>query len=186
MSFLSLYFSWKWLTSNPSGRHLSLLVVKNVVKFWRQSTQHFWDCWCPRIENEKSARSLHAWSFSETPSGHGRPRLWVKDFCANNYISCTPRDGVSVFGPGRPPGYPPGRPRNIRPKTFCLGCYFPFLKESDQMQITRDFLPNLTAKSGSLSTTSGCRSCRTNLLVDDRQITHPTCVRLRHLLYDFF
>ena len=28
------------------------------------------------------------------------------------------------FAPGRPPGYPRGRPLDIRPKTYSLGCFF--------------------------------------------------------------
>ena len=33
-------------------------------------------------------------------------------------FSCAPSDGVKAFGPGRPPGYPPGRPRDIQAKNF--------------------------------------------------------------------
>ena len=33
-------------------------------------------------------------------------------------FSCAPRDGVKVFGPGRPPEYPPERPRDIPPQNF--------------------------------------------------------------------
>ena len=31
---------------------------------------------------------------------------------------------TEVFAPGRPPGYPRGRPRDIRPQTYSLGCFF--------------------------------------------------------------
>ena len=33
-------------------------------------------------------------------------------------FSCAPNDGVKVFGSGRPPGYPPGRPHDIPPNNF--------------------------------------------------------------------
>ena len=32
---------------------------------------------------------------------------------------------MKVFGPGRPPGYPPGRPRDILPKNFMVSLLFP-------------------------------------------------------------
>ena len=40
-------------------------------------------------------------------------------------FSCAPSDGVKVFGPGRPPGYPPGRLRDIPPKNFMFKLLFP-------------------------------------------------------------
>ena len=55
------------------------------------------------------------------PQVMGRPRLRVKDVCAKTSISCALSDGVNVFGLGGPPGYPPGRPRDIPPKNLCFG-----------------------------------------------------------------
>ena len=47
----------------------------------------------------------------------GRPRK-------KNLFSCAPSDGVKAFGPGRLPGYPPRRPRDIPPKNFMFtGCF---------------------------------------------------------------
>ena len=43
-------------------------------------------------------------------------------------FSCAPSDGVKVLGPGRPPGCPPGRPRDITPKNFMFRLLFPSLR----------------------------------------------------------
>ena len=42
-------------------------------------------------------------------------------------FSCAPSDGVKAFVPGRPPGYPLGRPRDIPPKKMHVQAAFPFL-----------------------------------------------------------
>ena len=60
-------------------------------------------------------------SWTSAPLGQGRPRK-------KTLFSCAPSDGVRVFGSGRPPGYLPGRPRDIPPKKFMFGLLFPFLK----------------------------------------------------------
>ena len=74
-----------------------------------------------KMENEISARSSPAESsFSETPSGHGRPR---KNKKINKLFSCAPSDGMKVFGPGRE--YPPGRQRDIQPQNFMFRLLFP-------------------------------------------------------------
>ena len=43
---------------------------------------------------------------------------------AQKTFSCAPSDGVKVFGSGRPPGYPPGRPRDVPPKNFVFRLLF--------------------------------------------------------------
>ena len=77
-----------------------------------------------RLENEKSARSFPAWSFSETPSGHGRLRIRVKDVSAENFIFLRSEGWGESFGPGCPPGYPPGRPRDIPLKNCMFRLHF--------------------------------------------------------------
>ena len=53
--------------------------------------------------------------FLRPPSGHGRPRLRVRDVRAKNFIFLrSERWGERLFGPGRPPGCPRGRPQDIR------------------------------------------------------------------------
>ena len=43
-------------------------------------------------------------------------------------FSCAPSSGVRAFGPGRPPAYSPGPPRDIPPKNFLFGLLFRFGK----------------------------------------------------------
>ena len=62
-----------------------------------------------RSMNNVFLRPLGSWT--SAPSGHGRPRK-------KTLFSCAPSDGGKAFGSGRPPGYPPGRPRDIPPKNF--------------------------------------------------------------------
>ena len=58
------------------------------------------------------------------PSGHGRPHLQVKDVRTKNCFPALRAIGVKAFGPGRLPGYPPGRPRDSPPKTFMFRLLF--------------------------------------------------------------
>ena len=70
------------------------------------------------VGNENLARSFSdrhvltpLGSRTSAPSGHGRPR---QNACFTGFRGLT-----EVFASGRPPGYPRGRPRDIR-----LGCFF--------------------------------------------------------------
>ena len=60
--------------------------------------------------------------FKKPPWDHGRPRLRVKDvptdmfFCLQEF-----RGPDRSFCPGRSPGYPRGRPRDIRPQNLLFG-----------------------------------------------------------------
>ena len=59
------------------------------------------------------------WSWMSAPSSQGLLRK-------TTLFSCAPSETfVKVFGPGRPPGYPPRRPRDIPPKNFSLWADFP-------------------------------------------------------------
>ena len=73
------------------------------------------------IGNGNSARSFSDRSFFEPPWGHGRPRLRVMDKC----LFFQDSEGLTeVFAPGRPPGYPRGRPPDIRPQNLLFGLLF--------------------------------------------------------------
>ena len=81
------------------------------------------------IGNENSARSFSDRSFFSPPSGHGRLRLRVMHGCPHRnacFFVLQDFEGLAeVFAPGRPPGYPCGRPRDIRPQNFANppACY---------------------------------------------------------------
>ena len=63
--------------------------------------------------------------FFWTPWGHGRPRLRVMDVRAEMLVFFQDFEGLTeVFAPGRPPGYPRGRPRDIRPQNLLFGLRF--------------------------------------------------------------
>ena len=101
---------------HPSHRGVTM-ILKEIPKRMQGYCQE-------TIGNEKSARSFAAQRFSETPSGHGRPRLRVKDVCAKNFIflhseqwgecfwarTFTRISAVDVHGVSRP-------------KTLCFGCF---------------------------------------------------------------
>ena len=109
----------KALFSEQLSERLSELVGRQ--KFSPNSRSVFFEIGVVLARQESSARSFPAWSFSETPSGHGRPRLRVIDSrttVQKTFFSCAPSDGEKVFEPGRPPGYPPRRPRDIPSKNF--------------------------------------------------------------------
>ena len=73
-----------------------------------------------RMGGTRISTEQHVWaSWTSAPSGQGRPRK-------KTLFSCTPSDGVKVFGPGRPAGYPPGRPQDIQPKNFMFRLLFRF------------------------------------------------------------
>ena len=59
-------------------------------------------------------------SWTSAPSGHGGPH---RNACFSRTEGLT-----KVFAPGRPPGFPRGRPPDIRPKTYSLGCFFVSLR----------------------------------------------------------
>ena len=82
------------------------------------------ECWiCGNHRNHGNWRTkeispkFSCISFSDACSGHGRPRLWIKDGRAKELYFPALR-AVKAFGPGRPPGYPPRRPRDIPSKNF--------------------------------------------------------------------
>ena len=76
------------------------------------------------IGNENSARSFSDRSFSEPPWGHGRPRLRVMDVRTEMLVFQDFEGLTEVFAPGRPPGYPRGRPPDIRPQNLLFGLIF--------------------------------------------------------------
>ena len=65
------------------------------------------------LENEKSARSFPAQSFSETPQVMDVHAFGSRT-SALKKRSCAPSDGEKALGPG----HPPGRLRDIPPKNF--------------------------------------------------------------------
>ena len=77
------------------------------------------------LGNENSARSFSGRSFFEPPSGHGRPRLGVMDVRTEILVFFQDFEGLTeVFAPGRPQGYPRGRPPDIQPKNLLFGLLF--------------------------------------------------------------
>ena len=68
-------------------------------------------------------------SFFEPPWGHGRPRLRVMDVRAEMLVFQDFEGLTEVFAPGRPPGYPRGRPQDIWPQTYSLGCFFLMIRK---------------------------------------------------------
>ena len=75
------------------------------------------------LGNEKSAQN-----WSQTPSGHGCPRLRVKDVRAKKlYFPALRAMGEKHFGPGRPPEYPPD--------VLGISCAKPFSDSRNSLQV---------------------------------------------------
>ena len=84
-----------------------------------------------RLRNEDAARSFPDRSLFFKPLwGHGRPRLRVMDVrsATDSAPKCLFFQGfqglTEVFAPGRLPGYPHGRPRDIQPQNLPFGLLF--------------------------------------------------------------
>ena len=123
------WVNWGHSGAGPLESLLGHFWVTWILCFCRVRSAHFSKTFkTPRSFREQNiSPKFSRINISETPSGHGRPRLLVKDVRAKEtWFSCAPSDGVKVFGPGRPPGYPPGRPRDIPPQKFLFGLLFRF------------------------------------------------------------
>ena len=93
----------------------------------RTQTQNaaFFELKGPELGNENSARSFTDRSFLKPAWGHGRPRLRVMDFRTKMLVFFQDFEGLTeAFAPGRPPGYPRGRPQSIRPRNLLFGLLF--------------------------------------------------------------
>ena len=70
------------------------------------------------LGHEKSARSFLQKVFLRPPRVMDVRHFGSRSPAQKTLFSCAPSYGVKVFGPGRPPGYPPGRTRDIPPKNY--------------------------------------------------------------------
>ena len=86
-----------------------------------RTMQNPWDfCRERKFSSKSSDRSL-----LERPWGHGRPRLRVTDVRTEVLVFFQDFEGpTEVFAPGRLPGYPCGRPPDIRPQNLLFGLLF--------------------------------------------------------------
>ena len=77
-----------------------------------------------RLERTKNQPEVFLHN-SETPSGHGRPCLQVKDVRKKTlFFLRSERWGESFLGRDVRPGYPPRLPRDIPPKNFMFRLLF--------------------------------------------------------------
>ena len=74
-----------------------------------------------KLGNENSARNFSDRSLLKPSWGHGRPYLRVMDVRTEILGFPGFRGPDRSFCPRRPPGYPRGRPRDIRPQNLLFG-----------------------------------------------------------------
>ena len=108
-----------WIPRKPrkigvwvSGAEIQTSVVDTRTAVWVSTAEKF-----SKIVLGKARNSSRKFRGVSAPALHKNPAV------IRTLVSCAVSDGVNVFGSGRPPRCPPGRPRDIAPRTLCLGCF---------------------------------------------------------------